>query len=111
MAGLWLGYKIQGAPASRKAFWLFTGYGEVLKAHAMAAGVVPQVMIITGTCAGGAAYAPGLADFTFMAKDIGYMFVTGPGVVEKSCGQKCTLEEVGRCPNAQGTFGGSAFLL
>ncbi len=90
-----VGIQDSGGARIQEGILALTGYGEVLKAHAMAAGVVPQVMIITGTCAGGAAYAPGLADFTFMAKDIGYMFVTGPGVVEKSCGQKCTLEEVG----------------
>ena len=69
--------------------------GEVLKAHAAAAGVIPQVMVVAGTCAGGAAYSPGLADFTFIVEETGYMFVTGPDVVEKSCGQKCTWEETG----------------
>ena len=52
-------------------------------------------MVVAGTCAGGAAYSPGLADFTFIVEETGYMFVTGPDVVEKSCGQKCTWEETG----------------
>lgn len=89
------GIQDSGGARIQEGILALAGYGEVLKAHAAAAGVVPQVMVITGTCAGGAAYAPGLADFTFMAEDIGYMFVTGPDIVEKSCGQKCTLEETG----------------
>ncbi len=90
-----VGIQDSGGARIQEGVLALAGYGEVLKAHAMAAGAVPQIMIITGVCAGGAAYAPGLADFTFMAEDIGYMFVTGPDVVEKSCGQSCTLEDTG----------------
>lgn len=90
-----VGIQDSGGARIQEGIAALAGYGEVLNAHAAAAGVIPQVMVVAGTCAGGAAYSPGLADFTFMVEETGYMFVTGPDVVEKSCGQKCTWEETG----------------
>ena len=90
-----VGIQDSGGARIQEGIAALAGYGEVLKAHAAAAGVIPQVMVVAGTCAGGAAYSPGLADFTFIVEETGYMFVTGPDVVEKSCGQKCTWEETG----------------
>ena len=90
-----IGIQDSGGARIQEGILALAGYGEVLKAHAMAAGIVPQIMIVAGSCAGGAVYAPGIADFTFMVEDIGYMFVTGPDVTEKCCGQTGTKEETG----------------
>src|SRR6478672_4110272 len=58
------------------------GYAEVFQRNAMASGVVPQISMIMGPCAGGAVYSPAMTDFIFMVKDSSYMFVTGPDVVK-----------------------------
>ncbi len=57
-------------------------YGEVFQRNIMASGVVPQISLIMGPCAGGAVYSPAMTDFIFMVKDSSYMFVTGPDVVK-----------------------------
>ncbi|MBN8912075.1 MAG: methylmalonyl-CoA carboxyltransferase, partial [Rhizobiales bacterium] len=58
------------------------GYGEVFQRNVMASGVVPQISVIMGPCAGGDVYSPAMTDFIFMVKDTSYMFVTGPDVVK-----------------------------
>src|SRR5476651_2701326 len=57
------------------------GYGEVFKRNVVASGVIPQISVIMGPCAGGDVYSPAMTDFIFMVKDTSYMFVTGPEVV------------------------------
>ena len=54
------------------------GYADVFQGHVLASGVVPQIGLIMGPCAGGAVYSPAMTDFIFMVKDSSYMFVTGP---------------------------------
>lgn len=61
-----------------------SGYADIFKRHTAASGLIPQIAVIVGPCAGGACYAPALCDFIFMVQDIGKMFITGPKVV-KSC--------------------------
>ena len=61
---------------------LLAGYAEVFQRNIMASGVVPQISVIMGPCAGGAVYSPAMTDFIFMVKDSSYMFVTGPEVVK-----------------------------
>ena len=61
----------------------------------MASGVIPQISLIMGPCAGGAVYSPALTDFTFMVKDSSYMFVTGPEVVKAVTNETVTQEELG----------------
>jgi len=58
------------------------GYGEVFKRNVIASGVIPQISVIMGPCAGGDVYSPAMTDFIFMVKDTSYMFVTGPDVVK-----------------------------
>jgi propionyl-CoA carboxylase beta chain len=58
------------------------GYGEVFQRNVLASGVIPQISVIMGPCAGGAVYSPAMTDFIFMVKDTSYMFVTGPDVVK-----------------------------
>ncbi|CAH1266757.1 PCCB [Branchiostoma lanceolatum] len=72
-----------------------SGYGDIFQRNVEASGVVPQISLIMGPCAGGAAYSPALSDFTFMVKDTSYLFVTGPDVVKSVTGEDVSCEELG----------------
>jgi propionyl-CoA carboxylase beta chain len=71
------------------------GYAEVFQRNVMASGVVPQISVIMGPCAGGAVYSPAMTDFIFMVKDSSYMFVTGPEVVKTVTHEEVTAEDLG----------------
>ncbi len=71
------------------------GYAEVFQRNVMASGVVPQISLIMGPCAGGAVYSPAITDFIFMVQDSSYMFVTGPNVVKTVTHETVTAEELG----------------
>jgi propionyl-CoA carboxylase beta chain len=71
------------------------GYGEVFKRNVAASGVVPQISVIMGPCAGGDVYSPAMTDFIFMVRDTSYMFVTGPEVVKTVTNETVTSEELG----------------
>jgi propionyl-CoA carboxylase beta chain len=71
------------------------GYAEVFQRNVLASGVIPQVSLIMGPCAGGAVYSPAMTDFIFMVKDSSYMFVTGPDVVKTVTNEVVTQEELG----------------
>ncbi|MGD9598288.1 MAG: acyl-CoA carboxylase subunit beta [Steroidobacteraceae bacterium] len=71
------------------------GYADVFQRNALASGVVPQISMIMGPCAGGAVYSPAMTDFIFMVKDSSYMFVTGPDVVRTVTHEEVTAEELG----------------
>ncbi|EYD70899.1 acyl-CoA carboxylase subunit beta [Limimaricola hongkongensis] len=71
------------------------GYAEVFQRNVLASGVVPQISLIMGPCAGGAVYSPAMTDFIYMVKDSSYMFVTGPDVVKTVTGEVVTAEELG----------------
>ncbi|WP_424964992.1 acyl-CoA carboxylase subunit beta [Dinoroseobacter sp. S375] len=71
------------------------GYGDVFQRNIDASGVVPQISLIMGPCAGGAVYSPAMTDFIFMVKDSSYMFVTGPDVVKTVTNEVVTAEELG----------------
>jgi propionyl-CoA carboxylase beta chain len=71
------------------------GYAEVFQRNVLASGVVPQISLIMGPCAGGAVYSPAMTDFIFMVKDSSYMFVTGPEVVKTVTHEEVTAEELG----------------
>ncbi|KQB11435.1 acyl-CoA carboxylase subunit beta [Rhodobacter capsulatus] len=83
------GARIQEGVAS------LAGYAEVFQRNIMASGVVPQISLIMGPCAGGAVYSPAMTDFIFMVKDSSYMFVTGPDVVKTVTNEIVTAEELG----------------
>ncbi|NBB97743.1 MAG: methylmalonyl-CoA carboxyltransferase [Alphaproteobacteria bacterium] len=83
------GARIQEGVASLAA------YGEVFERNITASGVVPQISVIMGPCAGGAVYSPAMTDFIFMVKDSSYMFVTGPDVVKTVTNEQVTAEELG----------------
>ena len=71
------------------------GYAEVFQRNVMASGVIPQISMIMGPCAGGAVYSPAMTDFIFMVEDTSYMFVTGPDVVKTVTHEEVTHEELG----------------
>ena len=71
------------------------GYGEGFKRNVIASGVIPQISVIMGPCAGGDVYSPAMTDFVFMVRDTSYMFVTGPDVVKTVTNEVVTAEELG----------------
>jgi len=71
------------------------GYGEVFLRNVLASGVIPQISVIMGPCAGGDVYSPAMTDFIFMVKDTSYMFVTGPDVVKAVTNEEVSAEELG----------------
>jgi len=71
------------------------GYGEVFQRNVLASGVIPQISVIMGPCAGGDVYSPAMTDFIFMVRDTSYMFVTGPDVVKTVTNETVTAEELG----------------
>jgi propionyl-CoA carboxylase beta chain len=71
------------------------GYADVFQRNVMASGVIPQISLIMGPCAGGAVYSPAMTDFIFMVKDSSYMFVTGPEVVKTVTHEDVTAEQLG----------------
>ena len=71
------------------------GYADIFYRNVQASGVVPQLSLIMGPCAGGAVYSPALTDFTFMVEGSSYMFVTGPNVVKTVTHEEVTSEELG----------------
>ena len=83
------GARIQEGVAS------LAGYAEVFQRNVLASGVVPQISVIMGPCAGGAVYSPAMTDFIFMVEDTSYMFVTGPDVVKTVTHEEVTHEELG----------------
>jgi propionyl-CoA carboxylase beta chain len=71
------------------------GYGEVFQRNVISSGVIPQISVIMGPCAGGDVYSPAMTDFIFMVRDQSYMFVTGPDVVKTVTNEVVTAEELG----------------
>src|ERR1700722_10897524 len=71
------------------------GYGEVFQRNVLASGVIPQISVIMGPCAGGDVYSPAMTDFIFMVRGTSYMFVTGPDVVKTVTNESVTAEELG----------------
>jgi acetyl-CoA carboxylase carboxyltransferase component len=70
-------------------------YGGVFRRNVAASGVIPQISVIMGSCAGGAVYSPAITDFVFMVRDSSQMFITGPDVVRTVTGEEVTLEQLG----------------
>ena len=71
------------------------GYAEVFQRNVLASGVIPQISMIMGPCAGGDVYSPAMTDFIFMVRDTSYMYVTGPDVVKTVTNETVTHEELG----------------
>ncbi|HKM00224.1 MAG TPA: carboxyl transferase domain-containing protein, partial [Mobilitalea sp.] len=72
-----------------------SGYSGIFYRNTRASGVIPQIAVILGPCSGGSCYSPAICDFTFIVRDIGKMFITGPQVVKTVIGEEVSLEELG----------------
>jgi propionyl-CoA carboxylase beta chain len=90
-----IGINDSGGARIQEGVGSLAAYGEVFQRNIMASGVVPQISLIMGPCAGGAVYSPAMTDFIFMVKDSSYMFVTGPDVVKTVTNEVVTAEELG----------------
>ncbi len=71
------------------------GYGDIFTRNTLYSGVVPQISVVMGPCAGGAVYSPAITDFIFMVKGIGQMYITGPDVIKAVTGEEVTHEQLG----------------
>jgi len=90
-----IGLNDSGGARIQEGVMSLSGYAEVFQRNVDASGVIPQISLIMGPCAGGAVYSPALTDFTFMMKGTSYMFLTGPDVVQSVTGEKVTQEQLG----------------
>ncbi|WP_352302994.1 acyl-CoA carboxylase subunit beta [Kineosporia sp. NBRC 101731] len=86
------------------------GYGGIFVRNTRASGVIPQISVMLGPCAGGAAYSPALTDFVFMVRDTSQMFITGPDVVQAVTGEQETLDGLGGADVHAGTSGVAHFV-
>lgn len=90
-----IGLNDSGGARIQEGVESLAGYADIFQRNVMASGVVPQISMIMGPCAGGAVYSPALTDFTFMVKDTSYLFITGPDVVKAVTNEDVTQEELG----------------
>ncbi len=90
-----IGLNDSGGARIQEGIASLAGYAEVFQRNVLASGVVPQISVIMGPCAGGAVYSPAMTDFILMVKDTSYMFVTGPDVVKTVTQEVVTHEELG----------------
>ena len=90
-----IGINDSGGARIQEGIDALSGYGEIFFRNTLASGVVPQISVILGPCAGGAVYSPALTDFVFMVDNISKMFITGPQVIEAATGEKVTADELG----------------
>ena len=90
-----IGLNDSGGARIQEGVNALAGYAEIFQRNVMASGVIPQISVILGPCAGGAVYSPALTDFTIMKRDTSYMFLTGPAVVKSVPGEDVTQEQLG----------------
>ena len=90
-----IGINDSGGARIQEGVMSLAGYADVFQHNVMASGVVPQISLIMGPCAGGAVYSPAMTDFIFMVRDSSYMFVTGPDVVKTVTNEVVTAEGLG----------------
>jgi acetyl-CoA carboxylase carboxyltransferase component len=90
-----IGLNDSGGARIQEGVMALHGYGGIFRRQVAASGVIPQISVVLGPCAGGAAYSPALADFTFMVESTAQMYLTGPDVVEAVTGERITHDELG----------------
>jgi acetyl-CoA carboxylase carboxyltransferase component len=90
-----IGLNDSGGARIQEGVESLAGYAEIFLKNTLASGVIPQISVIMGPCAGGAVYSPALTDYTIMVKDTSYMFITGPNVVKQVLNEDVTFEELG----------------
>jgi propionyl-CoA carboxylase beta chain len=105
-----IGFNDSGGARIQEGIESLSAYGQVFFRNVLVSGVVPQIAIIAGPCAGGAAYSPALMDFIIMVRGSANMFICGPEVIEAVTGQKCTMDEIGSAATNAGVSGNVHFI-
>ncbi|MGI6587614.1 MAG: methylmalonyl-CoA decarboxylase subunit alpha [Peptococcia bacterium] len=90
-----IGLNDSGGARIQEAIDALAGYGQIFYRNTLSSGVIPQLSVILGPCAGGAVYSPALTDYVFMVKNISQMFITGPQVIKAVTGEEVSVEELG----------------
>lgn len=90
-----IGINDSGGARIQEGIGALAGYGEIFYRNTLSSGVIPQISVILGPCAGGAVYSPALTDFVFVVENISKMFITGPSVIETVLGEKISQEDLG----------------
>ncbi len=90
-----IGMNDSGGARIQEGILSLSGFGEIFKRNTLASGVIPQISVVMGPCAGGAAYSPAITDFVFMVEKTSQMFITGPGVTKSVTGEDVTADELG----------------
>jgi acetyl-CoA carboxylase carboxyltransferase component len=103
-------FKDSGGARIQEGVDALSGYGDVFYANVLLSGVVPQIAVVCGPCAGGAAYSPALMDFVIMTRKNSYMFLTGPEVIKAVTGRTTTMAEVGSAEMHASVSGNVHFL-
>ncbi len=105
-----IAFKDSGGARIQEGVDALSGYGDVFYANVLLTGVVPQIAIICGPCAGGAAYSPALMDFVIMTRKNSHMFLTGPEVIKAVTGRATTMAEIGGAEMHASVSGNAHFL-
>ena len=90
-----IGINDSGGARIQEGVNALAGYGEIFFRNTLSSGVIPQISVILGPCAGGAVYSPALTDFVFVVENISKMFITGPEVIKTVLGEEISMEELG----------------
>src|ERR687885_403907 len=90
-----IGINDSGGARNQEGVVSLGAYGDVFVRNVMCSGVIPQISLVMGPCAGGAVYSPAMTDFIFMVKETSHMFITGPDVIKTVTGEEPTFEELG----------------
>lgn len=90
-----IGLKDSGGARIQEGVAALDGYGRIFERNVRASGVIPQISVIMGPCAGGAVYSPAMTDFIFQVEGTSHMFITGPDVIKTVTGEEVTMEELG----------------
>ncbi|WP_196598339.1 methylmalonyl-CoA decarboxylase subunit alpha [Pectinatus frisingensis] len=109
MGAPFIGINDSGGARIQEAVDALSGYGGIFLRNTMASGVIPQISVIMGPCAGGAVYSPALTDFVFMVKKTSQMFITGPAVIKSVTAEEVTAEQLGGAMTHNTTSGVAHF--
>ena len=104
-----IGINDSGGARIQEGVSALAGYGEIFFRNTLASGVIPQISVILGPCAGGAVYSPALTDFVFVVDSISKMFITGPEVIKTVLGEDISMEELGGAKVHSETTGNAHF--
>lgn len=104
-----IGINDSGGARIQEAVDALAGYGKIFHRNTLASGVIPQISVIMGPCAGGAVYSPALTDFIYMVKNTSQMFITGPAVIKSVTAEEVTAEDLGGAMTHNTTSGVAHF--